>query len=296
MKNTRKARSERGTYPAGEVAEEMPMTAHAMPEDLWAAWRDARSTVRRNYALITPASHVPAPHPAWPGARTVTLISPHLGARFVQYLALLEAGTEGLPPNSGVERFLYVLAGTVEFVATVDRASRPLDAGAYAYLPPGATPRLRALQASRLLVFERRYHPAVGVAAPEPIVAHVQTVPAMPFLGNPRALLQTLLPDLPAYDLAVNVFTFQPGACLPLVEVHVMEHGLLLLEGGGIYRLGSEWYPVVAGDAIWIGSYCPQWFAAVGPVPARYIYYKDINRDALDPGDPVPGAARPAHG
>ena len=36
-----------------------------------------------------------------------------------------------------------------------------------------------------------------------------------------------------AFDLAVNVFTFQPGATLPMVEVHVMEHGLLMLEGTG---------------------------------------------------------------
>ena len=28
-----------------------------------------------------------------------------------------------------------------------------------------------------------------------------------------------------------------------MVEIHVMEHGLLMLEGGGIYRLGDRWYP-----------------------------------------------------
>ena len=29
-----------------------------------------------------------------------------------------------------------------------------------------------------------------------------------------------------------------------MVEVHVMEHGLLMLEGQGVYRLGDDWYPV----------------------------------------------------
>src|SRR2546425_732639 len=70
-------------------------------------------------------------------------------------------------------------------------------------------------------------------------------------------------------------------ASLPMVEIHVMEHGLLMLEGGGIYRLGEEWYPVAAGDFIWMGSYCPQWFGALGKVPARYLIYKDWNRHPL---------------
>ena len=33
--------------------------------------------------------------------------------------------------------------------------------------------------------------------------------------------------------------TYDPGAALSMVEIHVMEHGLLMLEGGGIYRLGD---------------------------------------------------------
>ena len=37
--------------------------------------------------------------------------------------------------------------------------------------------------------------------------------------------------------------TYQPGAALSMVEVHIMEHGLLMLEGGGIYRLGDQLVP-----------------------------------------------------
>ena len=62
----------------------------------------------------------------------------------------------------------------------------------------------------------------------------------------------------------MNVFTFQPGATLPLVEVHVMEHGLLMLEGQGVYRLGDSWYPVREDDVIWMAPVCPQWFVAMG--------------------------------
>ena len=90
-----------------------------------------------------------------------------------------------------------------------------------------------------------------------------------------------MIPDNFAFDLAVNTMTFQPGATLPMVEIHVMEHGLLMLEGGGIYRLGEHWYPVQAGDFIWMAPYCPQWFGALGKTPAKYLIYKDWNRSPL---------------
>jgi (S)-ureidoglycine aminohydrolase len=51
-----------------------------------------------------------------------------------------------------------------------------------------------------------------------------------------------------------------------------------MLTGQGIYRLDADWHPVQAGDVIWMAPYCPQWFVAMGKVPASYIYYKDVNR------------------
>ena len=81
----------------------------------------------------------------------------------------------------------------------------------------------------------------------------------------------------------MNTMVYQPGAALSMVEMHVMEHGLIMLEGGGIYRLGDSWYPVTAGDFIWMGPWCPQWFGAIGKIPAKYLIYKDWNRHPLAP-------------
>ena len=100
-------------------------------------------------------------------------------------------------------------------------------------------------------------------------------------MGDEDARLQTLLPESPAFDMAVNIFTYQPGATLPQVEIHVMEHGLQMLSGMGVYRLSDSYYPVAEGDVIWMASYCPQWFVAMGKQPASYIYYKDVHRDPL---------------
>ena len=77
----------------------------------------------------------------------------------------------------------------------------------------------------------------------------------------------------------MNIFTFDPGHGLPYVETHVMEHGLLFLEGKGVYYLDDEWMEVQAGDFIWMGPFCPQTFYATGNAPSRYIYYKNVNRE-----------------
>ena len=133
-------------------------------------------------------------------------------------------------------------------------------------------------------MFEKRYVPRPNGPGPRVVIGLEQSVEGQPFLGDPDARLSVLLPDEPAFDLAVNVFSFKPGATLPFVEVHVMEHGLLMLEGQGVYRLGEAWYPVRAGDLIWMAPFCPQWFVAMGKAPAAYLYYKDVNRDPLGVG------------
>jgi (S)-ureidoglycine aminohydrolase len=103
-------------------------------------------------------------------------------------------------------------------------------------------------------------------------------VEAPVFLGDPALRLQVLLPDHLSFDMAVNIFTYDPGGHLPFVETHVMEHGLTYLQGQGIYMLDHRWYPVKTGDSIWMAPYCQQWFSAMGKEEAVYIYYKNVNR------------------
>jgi len=134
---------------------------------------------------------------------------------------------------------------------------------------------------SRLMIFQKEYEPLPGFAKPQPLVGHERDVKGQPFLDNEDARLQVLLPDNPVFDMAVNIFTYQPGATLPFVETHIMEHGLVMLRGQGIYRLDADWHPVQAGDVIWMAPYCPQWFVAMGKTPASYLYYKDVNRDPM---------------
>jgi len=148
-------------------------------------------------------------------------------------------------------------------------------------LPQGTKHRVTATQVSRAAVIEKAYEPISGIEAPAPIVSGEDGVVADALNDDPDLQVKHLLPDSMNFDFAVNTMLYQPGAALSQVEMHVMEHGLLMLEGGGIYRLGDAWYPVHAGDFIWMGPWCPQWFGAIGKVPAKYLIYKDWNRHPL---------------
>lgn len=239
-----------------------------------------RARIAARHALITPGNHVAGTVPGITGATTVVLVNEALGARFAQLLVTFAEGGRAALGASDVQTCGYVLAG--RGTLTIGREKAKVGAGHYFYAPAGQGWGLAGVEpGTRLVLFQKRYAPLAGVAPPRTIVGDAAKVKGRPFLGDPAANLQVLLPDEPAFDLAVNVFTYQPGGHLPFVEVHVMEHGLLMLEGQGVYRLEDSWYPVQAGDAIWMAPYCAQWFVAMGKSPASYLYYKDVNRPAI---------------
>lgn len=237
-----------------------------------------RNVVKQRYALLTPGGFVHGALPGWEKAVCNVLISPAMGARFSQLLITLEQDGECQGNTGNNQYFIYLVEGAAGIL--IDERRHRLDPGSFVYLPTSKDVRIRSSAAgSKVLIFKKRYQPLPGLDAPVSMVGHARDVKGVPFMGDENARLQALLPDQPAFDMAVNIFTYQPGATLPFVETHVMEHGLLMLSGQGIYRLESDWHPVRAGDVIWMGAYCPQWFVAVGKEPASYIYYKDINRD-----------------
>ena len=239
-----------------------------------------RTSVRARHALLTADGIVASALPGWTGAACYVTISPALGARFSQLRVEMGADGSGRGSTEGRQMAIYVLSGTLAVeTKTPQFTKHRLEAGGFIYLPPGTAYHVGAAEAgTNILIFDKTYQALAGVSAPNILVGREQDVAGTPFLGDPAAMLQVLLPDTSGFDLAVNVFKYAPGATLPFVETHIMEHAFLTLAGEGIYRLEDCWYPVRAGDAIWMAPYCPQWFVATGKEPASYIYYKDINR------------------
>ncbi len=239
-----------------------------------------RTRVAARHALIAPDGHVKSTVPGITGAATVILINGAMGANFAQLLVTFESGGRADFSGSEIETAGYFEKGGA--LVRIGREKAKCRAGEFFFAPAGVPWSITAAKAgTRVTLFQKKFVPLAGVVAPAAIIGDAADVKGQPFLGDPDARLQVLLPDVPAFDLAMNIFTYQPGATLPFVETHVMEHGLLMLAGQGVYRLEDSWYPVAAGDAIWMAPYCPQWFVAMGKKPASYLYYKDVNRAAL---------------
>jgi (S)-ureidoglycine aminohydrolase len=239
-----------------------------------------RTRVTSHHAFLAPDGHVKTSLAGWIKTQAIILISPQMGARFSQYFALLEAGAEGAMPLPGIERFIYVMDGSIN--VTTGASTLALEPSDYIYLPPNEAHTLRTVKPASINVFERRYIPLSTSTERPPIVhGNEQKVKGEPFLGNPDLIAKKLLPDLPIFDMAVNTMNFRPGAVLPFAETHFMEHGMVMLRGGGIYRLNDDWYPIQTGDVLWMGPYCPQWFGALGKEGSSYLLYKEANRDVF---------------
>ena len=238
----------------------------------------SRTRVTPRYAVL-PREGIPFSRlPEWPQAQVRVLAGPALGAGFAEYLLDLPAGSSGSHAADGrIEFFFYVLSGSIAL--KIHGGQYVLAEGGYAFVPPGSDFRAEAREATSLLLLRKPYEKASGVTPAAGLVGNQADAPSSIYYGDPGARLQELLPNELSFDMAMNIFTFDTGHSLPITETHVMEHGLYMLQGKGVYFLGDSWMEVEATDFIWMGPFCPQSYYATGPQPSRYIYYKNVNRE-----------------
>jgi len=239
-----------------------------------------RSSLKPDHLLQTPDTFIRIPLPNSADVEFIVHTAPRLGAGFTQMTAEFAPNGNLGTPTPGIQRFIYILEGSLQL--THDKQNSKLEAGGFAFFPAGIPHRISAAESARAVIIEKRYLPLSSAVAPQQIiVGHESDATPEPLGGDNALQVRHMMPDGPAWDFAVNTMTYDPGAALSQVEIHVMEHGLLMLQGGGIYRLSDNWYPVTAGDFIWMAPYCPQWFGALGKTPAKYLIYKDWFRHPL---------------
>jgi (S)-ureidoglycine aminohydrolase len=222
--------------------------------------------------------------PFWDDTRLWVLARPLSGfaETFSQYIVEVAPGGGSDRPelDAGAEAVLFVVEG--EASLTLDQETHRLSVGGYAYLPPGASWRLRndAAAPLRFHWIRKAYEAVDGLEIPEAFVTNERDVAGIPMPGTDDRWVTTRFVD-PGdlrHDMHVNIVTFEPGAVIPFAETHVMEHGLYVLEGKAVYRLNQDWVEVEAGDFMWLRAFCPQACYAGGPDPFRYLLYKDVNR------------------
>ncbi|MEP0962788.1 MAG: bifunctional allantoicase/(S)-ureidoglycine aminohydrolase [Roseobacter sp.] len=246
-----------------------------------------RAVFTTSYAVIpkgTMRDIVTSFLPFWEDTRLWVLSRPLSGfaETFSQYIMEVApgGGSEQPETEAAAQGVLFVVEGCASLM--VNGVCHDLTPGGFAYLPPSAqwTIRNNAEVKLRFHWIRKSYDAVPGLAEPDVVIANENDIAPVVMPGTEGKWGTTRFVD-PAdtrHDMHVNVVTFEPGAVIPFLETHVMEHGLYVLEGKAVYRLNSDWVEVEAGDYMWLRAFCPQACYAGGPGRFRYLLYKDVNR------------------
>ena len=231
-----------------------------------------------SYMIFPRTNRVEHHLPGFEGVLAQVLSAPQHGAKFVEHELLVEPNGHTTGHRSeGLEQFFFVLEGQVQF--DLEGKAHKLVQGSFAWLPPNAAVAFTSdsENLSRLVWIRRRYEKVEGIAVPAPIVAHESDVRADP---TDTYMEQHLTPyDQLGFDMGINLQVFDPGVYFSFVEAHVMEHGLYVLYGRGLYWLNHDLFEVQKDDFIYMAPFCPQFFYATGWEKSAYLLYKDVNRD-----------------
>ena len=222
--------------------------------------------------------------PLWDKTRLWVLARPLSGfaETFSHYLMEVDEGGGSDRPDdsSRAQHVLFVVSGKISL--KFGDKTETLTAGGYAYLPAGLSWTLHNKGTGKATFhwIRKNYQDVEGIERPEPFVtSDAATTPVS--MPDTDGIWQTSnfvdVADL-RHDMHVNIVTFQPGGSIPFAETHVMEHGLYVLQGKGVYYLNGDWKEVEAGDYMWLRAFCPQACYAAGTTPFRYLLYKNVNR------------------
>ncbi|MFT5895522.1 MAG: (S)-ureidoglycine aminohydrolase [bacterium] len=222
--------------------------------------------------------------PFWSRTRSWIIAKPMLGfaTTFSQYIMEVSpgGGSDKPEPDKRVQGVLFIVEGSLEL--TIEGHVHKLNPGGYAYLPAGAAWAVHNVneQKVRFHWIRKVYEVVEGIEAPPKLVSSDREVAptTMPGTDGRWATTRFVDPEDLRHDMHVTIVTLAPGAVIPFMETHVMEHGLYVLQGKGVYRLNQDWVEVEAGDYMWLRAFCPQACYAGGPDNFRYLLYKDVNR------------------
>ena len=247
---------------------------------------DRRAIFTESFAVIprdTMRDIVTSFLPGWDNARMWVLARPMTGFSESFSWYAMEVGPDGGSDTPDTDRtaqsVFLVTDGTA--MLTIAGATHALTTGSYAYIPSGTPWSLWAgKDGAKFHWVRKRYVAADGLDRPTAFVtSDVQNAPIeMPGTDRAWATTRFVDPTDLRHDMHVNIVTLKPGARIPFMETHVMEHGLYVLQGQGTYYLNQTDVEVEAGDFMWLRAFCPQSCVAHGDEPFRYLLYKDVNR------------------
>jgi (S)-ureidoglycine aminohydrolase len=232
-----------------------------------------------SYMIFPRANRVEHHLPGFNATLAQVLATPQHGAKFVEHELLVEPnGGTSTPRDEEFEQFFFVLEGEIELGYSGGKPQKMVR-GNFSWLPPHCAYQFvnKGDALSRVIWIRRRYVEVSGIAIPAPMIAHESDVHAEP---TDTYMEQHLTPyEQMGFDMGINLQVFDPGIYFSFVEAHVMEHGLYMLAGRGLYWLNKDLIETQKDDFIYMAPYCPQFFYSTGWEKSAYLLYKDVNRD-----------------
>ncbi|HEY6546841.1 MAG TPA: bifunctional allantoicase/(S)-ureidoglycine aminohydrolase, partial [Vicinamibacteria bacterium] len=200
--------------------------------------------------------------PFWDRTRAWIIARPMSGfsETFSQYIMEVEPGGGSARPDTeeGVSSVLFTVEGA--HLVTIGPETFLLTPGHFAFIPTGTAWTQRNHTGARVVFhwIRKAYEPVEDLGLPQPVVVNEADVKnlAMPdTLGRWTTTRFFDHADM-RLDMHVTIVNLEPGAEIPFMETHVMEHGLYVLEGKGVYKLTRDWVEVEAGDFMWLRAFC----------------------------------------
>lgn len=217
--------------------------------------------------------------PDWTGTLVSHLVTPRLGAEFLESELLLFPGgrSEGRIVNP-YENSMFVVEGCVDVIISGTKHS--LEREGYFWTPPGVDFEVinSGKEKARVLWVRKNYIPTPFYSVPKPVVGNVANLEGY---QSPADYEQHCLPidEDWGFDMAMNICTYYPGVTMPRTETHICEHGNYVLSGRGMIWINGVYHEVYTDDFWFVAPYTPHTASGLAPVALRYLLYKNINRE-----------------
>ena len=263
-------------------------------DQLWAAIKALQSQIsgftgrgrsvvfQGQYAVLNIENITTSTLAGWAGTKRI-LMAPAMGANRWEYWIKPGNNLGGSIVADGKNEYIvYMLEWTAELTHDDLTPTHNLDKGDAVFIPQDMSWSIKATNADTTLYVIKKAYDSTMSTVPQTFgIYHLHDDSLVPWTAYTPARPQRQKNILVGYDLRIILLEAAPTGGTAIIETHVEEHGVILIQGEGVYLLGNTPYPMksnptdpVKDDFCWVGPYTVHEFTNTGNTNAKYILTK----------------------